>query len=278
MQKSKFLEFKIVFFTLCLMGMSSFIFPQNLLAASFNRDAASVEYEKGQLQQSKAIQELEAGSVDDLDDYDTLPTASIADPLEPWNRFWFGFNDIFYLHIARPAYNAYDFVMPDAVQGGLSNFFSNLLFPIRFVNSLLQGKFQHAGVEFSRFFVNTTVGLGGFIDVAKHKKTVVDVDATGEDFGQTLGVWGSGHGFYIVWPFIGPSTARDTIGMAADYCLDPLFYLETGVAIAAAEGGLHFNDLGYVLPLYEDMKDLSVDQYVAMREAYVAFRKVQVQR
>lgn len=211
--------------------------------------------------------------VDSLDDYDDAARPTIADPLEPWNRFWFGFNDIFYLHVARPAYRVYDFVMPDEFQSGLKNFLNNLLFPVRFVNCLLQGKPKAAGVEFGRFIVNSTVGFGGFINVTKGRKTVVEVDSIGEDFGQTLGVWGVGHGFYIVWPFIGPSSARESVGLAGDYFLDPAFYLQPWEVAWGTAGTLRFNSLGDILPTYESLNKAAVDPYIAMREAYILFRE-----
>lgn len=213
-------------------------------------------------------------AADDLDDYDTADV-SIADPFEPWNRFWFHFNDIFYLYIARPAYDAWVFITPHQLRGGLKNFFSNLLFPVRFVNNVLQFRFMEAGVEFGRFIMNTT-SSAGFADVAKGKRTIVPVDPTGEDFGQTLGRWGIGQGFYLVWPILGPSSARDTVGRVGDVFADPLFYLkpwELGTGLAA---GFRFNDLGDVLPLYEDLNSAAVDPYIAMREAYANFRKSQV--
>lgn len=213
-------------------------------------------------------------ATDDLDDYDTAD-ASIADPFEPWNRFWFHFNDIFYLYVARPAYDAWVFITPHQLRGGLKNFFSNLLFPVRFVNNILQFRFMEAGVEFSRFIMNTT-SSAGFADVAKGKRTIVPVDPTGEDFGQTLGRWGIGQGFYLVWPILGPSSARDTIGRVGDVFTDPLFYLkpwELGTGLAT---GFRFNDLGDVLPLYEDLNSAAVDPYIAMREAYANFRKSQI--
>ncbi len=243
-------------------------------AASINVDASVGGYEKGQLQKSPVIQSLEQS--DNLDDYDSIPAQSIPDPFEPWNRFWFGFNDIFYLHIIRPLYDGYDYVMPDPVQSGLSNFFHNLLFPVRFVSSLLQGKPLAAGAEFSKFMVNTTVGLGGFIDVAKHKKTIVPLDPFGEDMDQTFGVWGFGTGPFIVWPVIGPSSVRGTFGTLANQALDPTFYIATPLAISLVEGGLRFNDLGPVLNLYEDSKEVAVDPYIAMREAYAAYKKMQI--
>ena len=132
-----------------------------------------------------------------------------------------------------------------------------------------------AGVEFGRFVINTT-SSAGFADVAKGHKTIVPVDPTGEDFGQTLGRWGIGHGFYIVWPFIGPSSARDSVGRAGDLFADPLFYLQPTELGLGVGGGLRFNALGDVLPLYEDLNTVAVDPYIAMREAYVNFRKAQV--
>ncbi len=246
-------------------------------ANNLNHVAGQAEYEQGRMQNSPVIKKLNKDLEDgELDDYDITPVQGISDPLEPWNRFWFGFNDIFYLYVASPLYSAYDFVMPDDVQSGLSNFFNNLLFPVRFVNALLQGKVQLAGVEFSRFLVNTTVGMGGFIDVAKHKKTVVPYTREGEDFGQTLASWGVGKGFYLVLPILGPSSARGAVGTAVDYFIDPALYLDPTFTTTFAYGGLYFNDLDNVLPLYEDTKAMSLDPYIAMREAYVAYREQQI--
>lgn len=212
---------------------------------------------------------------DALDDYDVTPVAAISDPLEPWNRFWFHFNDIFYIYIAKPAYKAWVYITPHQLRNGLSNFFSNLLFPMRFVNNILQFRFLEAGVEFGRFFINTTSSLG-FANVAKNKKTIVPVDPYGEDFGQTLGRWGVGHGFYVVWPFIGPSSVRDTVGRVGDCFTDPIFYVYPWELATSSELALRFNDLGSVLPLYDDLNNAAVDPYIAMREAYVNFRNAQV--
>ena len=129
---------------------------------------------------------------DSLDDYDSEPLTSIADPLEPWNRFWFAFNDIFFLHVAKPVYNFYETVVPQPIRGGVKNFYANILMPKRMINSLLQFRVKEAFVEFGRFCMNTTVGLGGFADVASTKKILVDIDPGGEDFGQTLAAGASG--------------------------------------------------------------------------------------
>ncbi len=264
------------FFALLLLLFFSPIFvAPSYAASSINVDAAMHGYEKGQFQNAPIVQELE-DSLDGLDDYDSIPTQTISDPFEPWNRFWFGFNDIFYLYVARPLHQGYSYVVPEPVRSGLSNFFHNILFPVRFVSSLLQGRPLAAGAEFGKFMINTTVGLGGFIDVAKDKKTIVPLDPLGEDMDQTLGVWGLGTGPYIVWPIIGPSSVRGTVGLVADYFLDPTFYFATPVGVTVAAGGLRFNDLGPVLDLYSDTKEISVDPYIAVREAYAAYKKQQI--
>lgn len=213
-----------------------------------------------------------------LDDYDTQPIVAISDPLEPWNRFWFGFNDIFFLYVAKPMYTGYSAVMPRQFRSGIKNFFSNLLFPVRFANNLLQFRFKEAGVEFGRFVINTTAGLGGFVDAAKGKKTIVEVDPGGEDFGQTLGRWGIGQGFYLVLPFYGPSSARDAVGRVGDIFADPLFYVKPWELSTGASGFLRFNALSDVLPLYEELNSAAIDPYIAMREAYANFRNAAVKR
>ncbi len=269
------MKIKYIFAVSCAV-LLSFAVPE-VQAASLHRVAGQAEYQEGSMQNSPVIKKLNRDLEDgNLDDYEMTPVQGISDPLEPWNRFWFGFNDIFYLYVASPLYSAYDFVIPDEVQGGLSNFFNNLLFPVRFVNALLQGKVQLAGVEFSRFLVNSTVGMGGFIDVAKHKKTVVPYTREGEDFGQTLATWGVGEGFYLVLPILGPSSARGAVGTAVDYFIDPALYLDPTFTTAFMYAGFEFNDLDNVLPLYKDSKAASVDPYIAMREAYAAYRKQQI--
>ena len=237
------------------------------------------------LRKKRSVDQQVTASIDDLeelDDYASGEPQLIADPIEPWNRFWFGFNDIFYLYVANPAYRFWETVTPRQLRTGIKNVFHNLLFPMRFINNLLQFRFKEAGVEFGRFIVNSTAGLGGLVDIAKHKKTIVPVHPEGEDFGQTLGRWGFGHGFYIVWPFIGPSSVRETFGRAGDYFLYPAFwasyaihpwYVPTGI-----QTGFFFNDLDDVLPTYFDLKKAAVDPYIMMREAWVKHRAVQVAR
>ena len=214
---------------------------------------------------------------DELDDYAAAPLQAIADPLEGWNRFWFGFNDAFYTYFFRPLYRVYAFVTPEQLRAGLKNALNNALFPVRFVNCVLQGKFFAAGVELGRFIVNSTLGFGGLFNVTKDRKTIVPVDPDGEDFGQTLGVWGMGPGIYLVWPVIGPSNARDTVGHAVDWLMDPLLFVPgtttVNVVSAGAWGGLRFNAAEDTLDTYDNIKKAAVDPYASMRDMYTKYRQ-----
>ncbi len=225
---------------------------------------------------------MDTGTVSDeyaFEDYEEEAGQSIADPLEGWNRFWFGFNDILILRVIKPVYTGYTHVMPQAFRSGLSNFFYNLRMPVRVANYLLQGKIPQAGVEIGRFLVNTTAGFGGFIDVTKDKKVFVPMNPQDADFGQTLRHWGMGEGFYLVWPFLGPSTVRDTVGMAGDFAASPFFWSVEPVGpvdfrpALAANLGLRFNDFGSTIQAYEAITKGAIEPYVAAREAYVNYRR-----
>ena len=219
---------------------------------------------------------------DELDDYGDASPQAVSDPLEGWNRFWFGFNDAFYTYFFHPLYKAYAFAAPKELRAGLKNALANALFPVRFVNSILQGKFLAAGVELGRFVVNSTLGMGGLINVTKDRKTIVPVDPDGEDFGQTLGVWGMGPGMYVVWPVIGPSNARDTVGRAVDWLIDPLLFVPGTTTVNAASAGiwaaLRLNAADDTLDAYNTLKQAAVDPYIALRDMYTKYRQTKVER
>jgi phospholipid-binding lipoprotein MlaA len=135
------------------------------------------------------------------------------DPWEPMNRRIYNFNAIFDEYVFLPVVRAYESVLPEFAQTGVSNFFNNLTEVTNLMNSLLQFKFVKAVNTFGRVCINTTVGLGGLIDVAT---TVDGIKRENEDFGQTLGFYGLGPGPYLVLPILGPSNVRDTAGLAVD--------------------------------------------------------------
>nr|WP_308421072.1 VacJ family lipoprotein [Frigidibacter albus] len=144
--------------------------------------------------------------------------AGFNDPAEAHNRRVHGFNKGVDRVVLRPASQVYGTVVPGPVRGGISNFSDNLGLPAAVVNNLLQGRIEPAGKNGFRFLVNSTFGLGGFLDPA------TDMGLTEEDtdFGETLHVWGAGEGFYMETPLRGPSTVRDTVGAVVDIFLDPV--------------------------------------------------------
>jgi phospholipid-binding lipoprotein MlaA len=135
------------------------------------------------------------------------------DPWEGLNRRIYNFNAIFDNYVFLPVVQAYEFVLPVFVQKGITNFFKNLTEITNLTNSLLQFKFEKAVNTFGRILINTTVGVGGLIDVATHNDRIQRED---EDFGQTLGFYGLGPGPYLVLPILGPSNLRDTGGLVVD--------------------------------------------------------------
>ena len=199
---------------------------------------------------------------------------SIADPLEPLNRAFFLFNDKFYFWLLKPAATGYKAITPQAFRVGIKNFFYNIAFPIRFVNCLLQGKLQGAGIELTRFALNTTLGVAGFLDLATSK---LDLQRYEEDFGQTLGFYGLGTGFYINWPVLGPSSARGTFGLAGDYFLDPVNLVDSTSSRYGIHAGDRFNRTSLQLGDYEDLKKSAIDPYAAVRDAYYQYRKKKIE-
>lgn len=197
----------------------------------------------------------------------------IPDPLEPLNRVFFQFNDRLYFWVLKPVATGYEKVVPWEIRTCARNFIRNLLMPVRAVNCLLQGNMKGFGNEILRFVVNTTAGVGGLGDPA----TAIDIKTHDEDFGQTLGAAGIGHGIFIMWPVLGPSSARDTVGMVGDGFLSPLNYYpdEFKYKVAVRAGDL-VNNTSFRLGDYEALKDASFDPYAAVRDAYFQIREKKV--
>jgi len=199
------------------------------------------------------------------------PLRTIADPLEPVNRAFFQFNDKFYFWILKPAASGYKAVIPQVVQVGVRNFFSNVATPIRLVNCLLQAKFECVGTEAARFVLNTTIGVAGFLDPAK---TEFQIEKREKDFGTTLGFWGLGPAFYINWPILGPSSFRDTVGYVGDLFLDPANYLITSIPInLGIKSYYQVNEASLSLGEYEEFKKAALDPYIALKDAYYQYRQ-----
>jgi phospholipid-binding lipoprotein MlaA len=197
----------------------------------------------------------------------------IADPIEPWNRAMYHVNDKLYFWLLKPTAKGYKYIVPEDFRGLFSNFYRNLRAPIRIVNNFLQGKPGYAGIELAKFLINSTVGVGGLRDCATECFGINGRDA---DFGQTLGKYGVGFGFYVVWPLLGPSSPRDTIGWIGDWLLRPQSYVSSewispeGVGLYVHE---KVNDTSFHIGDFEAIKGAAIDPYVAMRDAYVQYRK-----
>lgn len=208
----------------------------------------------------------------------------VFDPLSGYNRFMTDFNDKFYTNIVIPIAKAYAYVIPETARIGIDNFFDNIMFPVRFVNNLLQLKFQNSLEESERFVVNTLWGLGGFMDPATNE---LKIGEHKEDFGQTLGYYGIGEGFPIVFPFLGLSNARDFVGLTAD-------------SYVSALNSTGKSDINYKIPdnllqtvaiksfdvvnstslnpdQYETIKKDALDLYPFLRDIYSQMRKKQIE-
>lgn len=218
-----------------------------------------------------------SSSLDDDDAYldEMYMTQLIPDPLEGWNRAMFVLNDGIITYMAKPVNTAYVAVTPRSFRDGFNNFFTNLLFPVRFINNLLQGRPYQAGQEFGKFVINTTAGLGGFVNyTGLNHPELAALDS--EDFGQTLGVWGVGEGLYLYWPFIGPSNARDTVGKVGDWAADPATWVPPWWAPWAIKGFRTINELEDILDLYDDFTKSAVEPYPAVRDAFTQYRRAKI--
>jgi phospholipid-binding lipoprotein MlaA len=203
--------------------------------------------------------------------YATPPGVEV-DPWEPVNRKVFWFNDKLDRFLLEPVATGWDFVLPNRVQVAIGDFFNNARFPIYFVNSILQGKPDAAGANFVRFFVNTTLGFGGFLDVA----TNAGIAKYEEDFGQTLGVWGMNAGPYVVLPLLGPSSVRDATGQAVDAPMRIWPYYVTLWQSLAITSAQVVNWRSMQLDAIESFKAQALDYYAMVRSGYLQHREALV--
>ena len=203
-----------------------------------------------------------------------LPPGAQPNPADPWegvNRNVHGFNSALDRMVLKPVAEAYAEWTPEAVRTGVSNALDNLGDPGNALNNTLQGKPGKGLKCVFRFLVNSTFGIAGLFDVA----TRIGIEPAPEDFGQTLGVWGVPQGPYLELPFLGPSTVRDVSRYPVSWATDPMAYVLNGedwywdAAYVAVDG---VNARAKLLPL-EAMRSSTVDEYAAIRDAYLAARE-----
>lgn len=196
------------------------------------------------------------------------------DPLEGFNRAVYKFNDTTDKAIIKPVAGAYKAVTPSPVRTGVGNFFANLSTFVSAINNVLQFKFSDAFDDAGRFVINTTFGVAGLVDLA----SMDGVARQNEDFGQTLGHWGMGDGAYLVLPFLGPSTLRDTGGLVTDaFLFKPVRYVED----PRTRNGLLATELldtrAQLLPGSDLLDEAALDPYAFMRDAYLQRRHHQIE-
>jgi phospholipid-binding lipoprotein MlaA len=200
-------------------------------------------------------------------------TPRIRDPLAPFNKAMYHFNDKLYFWGLKPVTQVYSHAVPKDVRNVIGNFYDNLWAPSRVLNNLFQLRLKAAGKEFIRFLFNSVVGIGGLRDAAKPALGIKKQEA---DFGQTLGYYGMGHGFFLVLPVFGPSSLRDGIGLAGDQFMHPLTYVSSRYLTFWQKAGLavheKVNTASFKRGDYESFKESAIDPYVSMRDAFVQYR------
>ena len=202
----------------------------------------------------------------------TGPNANPRDPLEPFNRGVYGFNDAVDRAVVKPVATAYRDVLPSPVRTGVHNFFNNLQDLWSFVNNTLQLKGEGAGNSFMRFGVNTAFGLGGLLDIA----TEMRIERHTEDFGQTLGYWGVGAGPYLVLPLLGPSTLRDTVALPVDMSGNAVSHVSDVPARNSATVLNLVDTRASLLNATQMLGEVALDPYTFTRDAFLQRRRNQV--
>jgi phospholipid-binding lipoprotein MlaA len=194
------------------------------------------------------------------------PYEEVSDPLEPVNRVIYTFNDKLDRAVLKPAAKGYQKVLPKSVQSGVRNFFNNIYEPLTIINNILQGQPTHTFSNTTRFIFNTVFGIGGIMDVASDW----DLPHNQEDFGQTFGVWGFGEGWYLVLPVLGPSSVRDSAGLATTFLLnlDPIARYTEGYTKLAVYGLYFISERADLLSASKVLDAAALDPYLQVRESY----------
>ena len=208
----------------------------------------------------------------------------LFDPLSGYNKIMTSFNDQFFMNVLNPISKGYAYITPETMRIGISNFFENIMFPVRFSNNLLQLKFKNANEELGRFTINTFCVLVGFMDPATNE---LNMTPHKEDFGQTLGFYGIGDGFPVVLPILGQSNLRDMVGLGADSYVSALsttgdsdlnykipnnFEQELGIKSFEM-----INSTSLKLGQYETIRKDCTDLYPLLRDIYAKSRKKQIE-
>lgn len=203
----------------------------------------------------------------------TVPAGSTAatavDPWENWNRKVFSFNESLDENLLKPVATAYSNVVPEPVRRGVDNVFGNFADAWSAVNNFLQGKVENGLRDVMRVGTNTFFGLLGVVDIASE----MGLDHQYEDFGQTLGAWGFGSGPYVVWPLLGSSTVRDSVGLPMDNVASPASVVNDGGSRYGITTLRVINTRAKLLGASRVVDDIALDKYTFVRDAYLQRRR-----
>lgn len=193
----------------------------------------------------------------------------VNDPLEGFNRSMFNFNEKVDENVLKPVATGYKNTVPSPARTGVTNFYNNFEDAWSAVNSLLQLKFERAASDTMRVLVNTTLGFGGLLDWGSQMR----LQRYNEDFGQTLGYWGVGEGPYVVWPLLGPSTARDSVALPLDLAVGPSLVVDN-TAVSASLVALNVvNTRANLLDSSALLDDIVLDKYIFVRDGFLQRRR-----
>ncbi|MDH5276704.1 MAG: VacJ family lipoprotein [Gammaproteobacteria bacterium] len=199
----------------------------------------------------------------------TTPTEAY-DPIEPVNRVMYRVNDLGDRYLLRPVASGYERALPQLMRSSVRNIFSNMLYPVTIANDFLQGKFGQCARDGGRFLLNSTVGLAGIFDPASR----IGLAENDEDFDQTLAVWGTGEGPYLMIPFFGPRTLRHLVGDVVDSPLTPFLSVTSGdVDLALGAWAIYQVDKRSRLLDADQQIYESFDPYIFVRDTYLQNRR-----
>ena len=241
-----------------------------------SNESPSGSHIKLELKMPSPTSMVQPDTFDNLEDpfASKLNTPEMSDPFEDYNRLMFDFNQGFYDTLMKPVVTEYrDFVNED-IRIGIANIFDNAMAPLKLVSSFLQGDFDKTGRVIGRTIINTTIGLGGMIDIADK---VFDIKDVNEDLDQVLGAYGVPTGPYIMLPFFGPSYARNIVGRIGGSFLSPTVHFSPGVEVAVGLSATdELNDTSFIIDDIDQMDDSTIDKYESVRDFYGQYRNILV--
>lgn len=231
---------------------------------------ASIESTDIQIQTSMSISDSASDGFEN--EFKTTVEDKAWDPLKIYNVQMTKVNDFVYIYMLGPVSKVYRYSVPEPLRIGMTNVITNLLFPARFVNNILQLKFNNAYEETNRFLLNSTFGVVGFFDIATTK---AHIPVHNEDFGQTLGFYGVSNDIHIVLPILGPSNLRDALGSIPDGLLNPInyayqesFIINDDNEFLLFQSYMIINEYSLHIDQYENIRKDAVDLYVLFKNIY----------